>query len=300
MSTELHINFTPQGVSVDANESSANINMGRAERYPTPGPQGEPGEDGFSPTVTVTDITGGHRITITDADGDHYFDVMDGQTGRTPEIFATATTLPAGSDATANISGTIEQPLLTIGVPRGADGQNGQNGQNGTDGVSPTIAITDITGGHRLTITDANGTQTVDVMDGDKGDPGTTDYTQLTNKPSINGTTLTGNVNTPNNKVEQIETATSGYSNWRSVIVSYGSTSGSWNASIATATNPVRHFNNLRYQPSTGTLKTTKFEGSLTGTASGNLKSGDNVSTLTNDAGYLTLATLPVWDGGVT
>ena len=46
-----------------------------------PGPQGLPGEDGVSPTVTVTDIPGGHRVTITDADGSHVFDVMDGDGG---------------------------------------------------------------------------------------------------------------------------------------------------------------------------------------------------------------------------
>jgi len=42
---------------------------------------GPHGEDGVSPTVVVTDITGGHRITITDAEGPHSFDVMDGQGG---------------------------------------------------------------------------------------------------------------------------------------------------------------------------------------------------------------------------
>lgn len=39
------------------------------------------GEDGVSPTVTVTAIEGGHRVTITDADGAHTFDVMDGEGG---------------------------------------------------------------------------------------------------------------------------------------------------------------------------------------------------------------------------
>lgn len=48
-----------------------------------PGRPGGPGEPGFSPTVTVTDITGGHRITITDATGAHSFDVMDGEGGVT-------------------------------------------------------------------------------------------------------------------------------------------------------------------------------------------------------------------------
>lgn len=45
------------------------------------GPKGDTGEDGFSPTVSVQDITGGHRVTITDATGPHTFDVMDGEDG---------------------------------------------------------------------------------------------------------------------------------------------------------------------------------------------------------------------------
>lgn len=36
------------------------------------------GEPGYSPTVNITTIAGGHRVTITDATGDHTFDVMDG------------------------------------------------------------------------------------------------------------------------------------------------------------------------------------------------------------------------------
>lgn len=45
------------------------------------GAPGTPGADGYSPTVTITDITGGHRVTITDKAGAHTFDVMDGATG---------------------------------------------------------------------------------------------------------------------------------------------------------------------------------------------------------------------------
>lgn len=36
----------------------------------------------------------------------------------------------------------------------------------GDPGVSPTIQVTDISGGHRLTITDINGTRYVDILDG--------------------------------------------------------------------------------------------------------------------------------------
>lgn len=34
--------------------------------------------DGFSPTVTVDEIDGGHKVTVTDIGGRHDFDVMDG------------------------------------------------------------------------------------------------------------------------------------------------------------------------------------------------------------------------------
>lgn len=42
-------------------------------------------------------------------------------------------------------------------------------GENGTDGVSPTIEVTAIDGGHRITITDVNGTREIDIMNGVDG-----------------------------------------------------------------------------------------------------------------------------------
>lgn len=64
----------------------------------------------------------------------------------------------------------------------------------GEDGYSPEVTITTITGGHRVTITDKDHPQgqSFDVMDG-QGGGGSSDYTDLTNKPSINNVTLTGN-----------------------------------------------------------------------------------------------------------
>lgn len=68
-------------------------------------------------------------------------------------------------------------------------------GTDGTDGVSPTVTIVDIAGGHRITITDEDHPtgQSFDVLDGQGGGGGTSDYTGLTNKPQINGHTLSGN-----------------------------------------------------------------------------------------------------------
>jgi hypothetical protein len=54
----------------------------------------------------------------------------------------------------------------------GKDGTNGKDGANGVDGVSPTVSVSTITGGHRITITDKNGTKTVDIMDGSDGADG--------------------------------------------------------------------------------------------------------------------------------
>lgn len=52
------------------------------------------------------------------------------------------------------------------------------NGQTGdviitvTNGVSPTVSVSAITGGNRVTITDANGTKTFDVLNGKDGEDG--------------------------------------------------------------------------------------------------------------------------------
>lgn len=54
----------------------------------------------------------------------------------------------------------------------GEKGDPGETGAAGNDGVSPTISVSNITGGHRITITDKNGTKNIDVMDGTDGEDG--------------------------------------------------------------------------------------------------------------------------------
>ena len=46
------------------------------------------------------------------------------------------------------------------------------DGEKGNDGVSPAVSVAAITGGNRITITDAEGTKTFDVMDGAQGASG--------------------------------------------------------------------------------------------------------------------------------
>ncbi len=116
----------------------------------------------------------GIPVGATGAPGQDGADGADGQDGVTPEIFTSAVQLPAGSSPYAHTSGTIEQPLITFGIPSGADGQDGQDGADGADGVSPEVTIGTITGGHSVTITDADhpGGQTFNVMDGQDGQDG--------------------------------------------------------------------------------------------------------------------------------
>jgi hypothetical protein len=49
---------------------------------------------------------------------------------------------------------------------------DGKDGVDGTPGFSPTISVNTISGGHRINITTASGSQSVDVLDGVKGDKG--------------------------------------------------------------------------------------------------------------------------------
>lgn len=123
--------------------------------------------------------------------------------------------------------------------------------------------------------------------------------------PSLSSGTKVGTINVdgtptdlyaPTNtdtKVTQTATTTSDYTYWRGLCVGASATQTESGA-LSNITDQVRVFNNIRVQPSTGTIKATAFKGDLTGdvtgTASGNLKSGDNISSLTNDEGYVDAA----------
>lgn len=104
------------------------------------------GSSGISPIVKVTPITGGNKVEITDANGTKIFNVMHGTNGTN------------GKDGANGLDGK--------------DGTNGLNGTNGVDGVSPTLSVEEITGGHKVNITDVNGTQSFNVMDGQDGRDG--------------------------------------------------------------------------------------------------------------------------------
>ena len=153
------------------------------------------GEDGVSPTITVEEITGGHRVTITDATGTRSFDVMDGeggggggtpgQDGYSPVV--TITEITGGHRVTITSKAHPEGQTFDV-----LDGEDGSPGSAGADGVSPEISITNITGGHRVTITDEDHPQgqSFDVMDGADGSPGTPGAPGVS--PEVSVETITG------------------------------------------------------------------------------------------------------------
>lgn len=78
-----------------------------------------------------------------------------------------------GTPATHSWEGTV----LTVTSASGTSsadlkGDKGEDGQAGEAGISPTVAVGTIVGGHRVTITDAEGTKSFDVMDGKDGTGG--------------------------------------------------------------------------------------------------------------------------------
>lgn len=78
------------------------------------GEPGKPGADGYSPTVTVDDIEGGHRVTITDKDGDKVFDVMDGKDSESAVSYNEQTLTPEQqAQARKNIGAAKEQIPLS-------------------------------------------------------------------------------------------------------------------------------------------------------------------------------------------
>lgn len=106
------------------------------------GPQGDPGTDGKNGITPHIGDNGNWYLGGTDtgkpsrgatgpagADGKDGGQGPQGDPGATPNLqIGTVTTLEAGEDASASISGTPEEPRLNLGIPKGAQGEAGSGG----------------------------------------------------------------------------------------------------------------------------------------------------------------------------
>ena len=117
------------------------------------GKDGSPGADGKDGITPAIGENGNWYLGNTDTGKP-----SRGENGAVPDIqIGTVTTLPAGSDATASMGGTAENPLLNLGIPRGADGQGG-----GSGGTDISLGLTSATVGQTIKVkaVDANGKPT--------------------------------------------------------------------------------------------------------------------------------------------
>ena len=115
--------------------------------------------EAVSPTVDAERIEGGVEITVHDLRGTSSVELYDGAKGETGAQGPKGETGATGQQGPQGEQG--------IQGEQGPQGIQGEQGPNGEDGISPTVTVTDITGGHRVTIIDADGTHTFDVMDGE-------------------------------------------------------------------------------------------------------------------------------------
>lgn len=123
---EMAMNNLDAGNIVLDNGSSLQVAVNSEELR---GPQGFPGQNGYSPLVNITKSGKVTTISIQDVNGVHAQNVLDGVDG---------------------INGT--------NGTNGVDGVDGQDGQDGQDGFSPTIVVkTDTETEYVLTITTKDG-----------------------------------------------------------------------------------------------------------------------------------------------
>lgn len=133
----------PQGEKGDTGATGATGPTGQT------GPAGAPG---ISPSITITDITGGHRVTITDADGQHSFDVMDGEDGHGAVQDVQVNGVSVVADGVANVpvgtantlgvaSVRTQQFIMTNGVieHRFAELNDAKNGTNTQRAINSSL-----------------------------------------------------------------------------------------------------------------------------------------------------------------
>lgn len=103
---------TPAAVNIRGprgNKGDAGIQGPTGDRGPAgqKGDRGEPGKDGMTPNLQI----------------------------------GTVTTLPAGSPATAEITGTAANPVLSLGIPKGADAASGSASVSSINGLTGAVSL---------------------------------------------------------------------------------------------------------------------------------------------------------------
>lgn len=127
---------------------------------------------GNTATITITNRNGAEKIVS----------IYDGQKGDKGD---------KGDKGEQGVQG-IQGPKGDTGA-NGKDGTNGKDGADGKDAKINGVNTLTIQEGENISISQSGSTMTISSTGGSGG---TSDYTDLTNKPSINNVTLSGNKTT--------------------------------------------------------------------------------------------------------
>ena len=140
------------------------------------GDPGEDGQDGYSPTASVSKAGDTVTITVTDISGTTTATVSDGKDG------ADGKDGVDGFSPVASVSKSGSTATITITDKTGTTTAQVSDGQDGADGYSPTASVSKSGSTATISITDKNGTTTATVSDGANGQdgaPGQDGYTPI-------------------------------------------------------------------------------------------------------------------------
>lgn len=141
------------------------------------GAKGDPGENGITPTIGengnwyLGDEDTGKPSRGEKGEPGGKGDPGDkgdpGPTGATPDIqIGTVQTLEPGEQATASMSGTPENPLLNLGIPKGEKGNPGEDAESGESYTLPIMSDTQLGGGKAVAKTNEDVPVAVDPSTG--------------------------------------------------------------------------------------------------------------------------------------
>lgn len=155
-----------------------NVELGAyvVTEYPS---QGTDGQDGFSPTVTIETIEGGHRVTITDKSGAHIFDVMDGQGGGGSGTVKTVNNIQPDTDGNVQLSpanvGAATAQGLTDEMTRATTAEAGLQAQVTQQSETIATKLAEPSSGlavgkyFRISSIDENGHAVLEAVDAPEG-----------------------------------------------------------------------------------------------------------------------------------
>ena len=178
------------------------------------GPKGEKGDKGDKgDSFTFDDLTPEQVALITGADGIDGKDGKDGSPGKdgkdgidgrpgkdgkdgkdgiTPELeIGNIKSVSTYDPAKVSLRKKKDKYIIDMDIPRGRPGANGADGGNGISAKINGQSTINIEAGTNISIDQQGSTLTINSTGGGGG--GTSDYTQLTNKPKINNVELNGN-----------------------------------------------------------------------------------------------------------